>query len=77
MRMADHVVTLPQRCRCGGSGEMCAVYEVDTKESKRIGYMAKCQICGAATETRKKMRAALLDWMDRKCPSTFHDTTHG
>lgn len=71
MTERDEVGRLPQRCRCGGVGELIAVYEMQNGVVDRAGWVAKCALCGASTVQHGKWKIAYADWMARRCPRTF------
>jgi hypothetical protein len=72
----DDLAKLPQRCRCGGTGQMFAVYDTDARGVLLCaGWVAKCSICGASTLRRAKWRTAWADWLARRCPLTIQDKT--
>lgn len=67
----DETGRLPQRCRCGGLGELCAVYDMIDGVVDRAGWLAKCLVCGASTVRHGSWRKAYADWLNRRCPQTY------
>ncbi|MFO0448356.1 MAG: hypothetical protein ACK52I_06775 [Pseudomonadota bacterium] len=68
-----YVARLPQRCRCGGVGELHATYDLTDGIVARAAWMAICDVCGAATVSHTRWRTARKDWLDRRCPWTYRE----
>lgn len=60
-------IQIGQACLCGGSGNIYRIFD----GKRHIGWMAACDVCGAATIIHQLVDEALQDWFARLCPYTF------